>query len=176
MLADIRKLGWASEFNYTDNQNEKTQSMEKCYDFRETYNGCVMENMMGFTLFYDGETNNIATSSEQLNNLNKLYDIKKLEKNWNGYGGLEIDNVVIERAEIFIKNICRQPKMFPTGRNSIQMQYELEDKSYLEFEIYEEKVMCMKVPKRIYKNAVFEKFEDIEIKKLNQIVKEFYER
>lgn len=138
------------------------------------YNNYKISNMRGVTLIYTHISNNIVINMEKLNNLKRLEDIKKLKDGWNGYGSARISNIVIKRAEQVVKEICIQPVIFPTGRNSIQMQYELPDKSYLEFEIYETKVISMKVPKRVYKDAVFEKFTDIDMERMNKIVKEFY--
>lgn len=111
---------------------------------------------------------------KQLENLNRLYDIQRLDANWNGYERKPISQITVEIAENIIKNICIQPLIFPTGRNSIQMQYELADRSYLEFEIFEEKIVCMEVPKRIYERASFEVFTDVDIRRINEIIEEFY--
>ena len=56
------------------------------------------------------------------------------------------------------------------------MQYELEDRSYLEFEIFEEKIICMKVPKRVYAKASVEIMRTLDMDIINTIVKEFYGR
>ena len=67
-----------------------------------------------------------------------------------------------------------QPQIFPTGRQSIQLQYELADRSYLEFEIFEEKVSCLEVPKRRYSDARTFEFPISETQRIKEIVKEFY--
>ena len=113
---------------------------------------------------------------EQLKNLDKLYDIRQLKEDWNGYGSKAISEAVINMPEIIVKNISNQPTIYPTGRASIQMQYELNDRSYLEFEIFEEKIVCMKVPQRIYAKASFEIMKGVDMELINKIVKEFYER
>lgn len=63
-------------------------------------------------------------------NLERLWEISRLEENWNGYGAKPISQIILDRAEIIIRNVSVQPEIFPTGRGSIQMQYELPDKSY----------------------------------------------
>lgn len=141
---------------------------------KNLFNGYVASNMRGITFFYNYVTKNTVTNLEQSDNLDRLNNIKNLEEGWNGHGSSAISDIVIERAKKFITYIVKQPLMFPTGRDSIQMQYELKDKSYLEFEIYKTKVMCMFVPKRIYQEAEFKEFTDIEMDRFNQIVKEFY--
>ena len=110
---------------------------------------------------------------KQIKNLNRLSDIKCLEKDWNGYEAEPIDKIIIDKAEYIIKNICIQPQIFPTGRGSIQLQYEHEDKSYLEFEIFADKIVCMQVPKKDYEKASFKELNDADIKMINQIIKQF---
>lgn len=130
--------------------------------------------MKGMTFLYNSQTGNSAVSRDQLTNMDRLSYIEQFPDDWNGYGGRRIDPQVIEKCREIIKGICIQPVVFPTGRRTIQLQYELKDKSYLEFEIYTDKIVCMQVPQRVYTNAVFETFIEININKINQIVKEFY--
>lgn len=133
-------------------------------------------NMRGITLFYNNKTGNTAMNIDQLRNLDKLYEIRQLKEDWNGYGSKAIREVVLAMSEVIIKNICNQPIIYPTGRASIQMQYELDDRSYLEFEVFEEKIVCMKVPQRIYSKASFEVMKSVDMELINKIVKEFYGR
>lgn len=132
--------------------------------------------MRGFRLLYNNKTGSTAMNLEQLRNLDKLYDISQLKENWNGYGSKPISKIVMDYSEIIIKNVCSQPTIYATGRDSIQMQYELNDRSYLEFEVFQEKIVCMKVPQRIYKKASFEIMKDVDMQLINKIIKEFYGR
>lgn len=165
-----RRLQYMYSQNLADNIIEKigAKFLRRTYDNSEN-------NMCGVTLLYNNITGSTAMNLEQLRNLDKLYDIRHLKEDWNGYGSKCISESVIEMSEFIIKNIYNQPQMYPTGRSSIQMQFELEDRSYLEFEIFEEKVVCMKVPQRIYKNASFEVMHGVNMELINKIVKEFYE-
>lgn len=139
------------------------------------FNKKAITNRQGVTLLFNYNTGNTASDIRQLHNMDMLYHIRNLDDGWNGYGSERINDKVIDIAENIIKNIYIQPSVYPTGRNSIQMQYELEDRSYLEFEIFEEKIVCMEVPKRIYSDAVFRKINGADMEKINEIVKEFYE-
>ncbi len=127
-----------------------------------------------FVFYYDGRTGDCIDDKKKFDNLEKLYNIEHLEQDWNGYGSKQIPRTVIIQSRNFIKNILIQPIIFPTGRQSIHMQYELEDKSYLEFEIFSDKITCMKVPKRIYSQATFEVFNKMDMGKFNKIIEEFY--
>lgn len=149
-------------------------SSERINDSCDTYNGFKATNMRGVTLPYYFRMEKISMDVDRQNNLNKINDIRHLKKDWNGYGAQEISFQVIKMSEEIIKSVCVQPVIFPTGRNSIQMQYELEDKSYLEFEVFEKKIVCMKVPRRIYEEATFQELNFSDMMRINQIVKEFY--
>ena len=69
---------------------------------------------------------------------------------------------MISIVKNILENIVEQPEIFPTANNSIQMEYELIDNSYLEFEIFEDKIICLEVPN--------------DIKIINNIVNNFFER
>ena len=116
------------------------------------------------------------TNMPKAQNLFRLDQIAKLEDNWNGYGSKAFSKELVEKCKDIISALELQPKIFPTGRQSIQFQYELEDRSYLEFEIFGGKISCLEVPKRRYSDARTFEFPISEIKRVKEIVKEFYER
>ena len=77
-------------------------------------------------------------------NLGKILDISKLEDDWNGYGAKKISNKVINLALCIVQKLSYQPSnIYPVATNSIQFEYELDDKSYLEFDIFEDKVSLL---------------------------------
>lgn len=112
----------------------------------------------------------------KVQNLTHLDQIATLKDNWNGYDAKAFSKELVEKCKDIISALELQPKIFPTGRQSIQFQYELEDRSYLEFEIFEKEILCLEVPKRIYSNAQTSKFPISEITKVKEIVKKFYEQ
>ena len=107
-------------------------------------------------------------------NFHRLDEIAKLEEDWNGYGAKVFSQDLINKCKNIINDLEVQPYIFPTNRKSIQFQYELEDRSYLEFEIFEENISCLEVPKRIYSNACTYEFSISELKRIKEIVKKFY--
>lgn len=109
-------------------------------------------------------------------NLIYLDQIASLKENWNAYGAKSFSVSLIETCKTLLNVLEPQPEIFPTGRGSIQFQYELEDGSYLEFEIFEKKVLCLEIPRRIYSNARFIQLSISEITKIKEIVKRFYEK
>ena len=96
-------------------------------------------------------------------NLIKLEDISKLKYNWNGYGAKPIPWKIIDRVKKVIIKLGnnKQPEIFPTGRETIQIQYEYKRKR-LYFELEND----MSIPKAEESREVYMEFEffDGEIK------------
>lgn len=65
-----------------------------------------------------------------------LEKFRNYEENWNGYGAPKFADSLINDVESILLGIRRTPKIFPTGRHSIQFEYEKQNGDYLEFEIY----------------------------------------
>ena len=80
---------------------------------------------------------------ELLKGLNLIEGYRLLENNWNGYDAPKIDESIISKAKEIIRNISLVPDIFPTGRNSIQFEFEKKNGDYLEFEIYKNKISCL---------------------------------
>ena len=85
-----------------------------------------------------------------------------------------VSHKVFENTLDIVLNVIRQPEIFKTYENSVNLQYELKDKSYLEFEVFDDRITCMIVPKRIYDDAYFPDVEMLDIKRINSIIDEFY--
>lgn len=112
---------------------------------------------------------------ELYNNLKKLKEISDLKDNWNDNNAKKFSSELIFVVKNILENIVEQPEIFPTANNSIQMEYELIDNSYLEFEIFEDKIICLEVPQRNYSKHK-EQIIPNDIKIINNIVNNFFER
>lgn len=112
---------------------------------------------------------------ELYNNLKKLKGISDLKDNWNDNNAKKFSPELISIVKNILENIAEQPEIFPTANNSIQMEYELIDNSYLEFEIFEDKIICLEVPQRNY-SKYKEQIIPNDIKIINNIVNNFFER
>lgn len=112
---------------------------------------------------------------ELYNNLKKLKEISDLKDNWNDNNAKKFSPELISIVKNILENIAEQPEIFPTANNSIQMEYELIDNSYLEFEIFEDKIICLEVPQRNY-SKYKEQIIPNDIKIINNIVNNFFER
>lgn len=127
-------------------------------------------------IIYNSRNGMLFVNKDAVINAKKLEEIGKLPYDWNGYRARPFNTALIDKCEKIISVLNHQPQIYPTGRQSIQFQYELEDRSYLEFEIFEEKTMCLYVPKRIYANAEEIKIVDSEVVRIKEIVEDFYGR
>lgn len=72
-------------------------------------------------------------------NLELLNSFKMLKKGWNGYDADPIDIRAIEHATAIVSKLEKQPEIFPTANDSVQIEYSTE-KGYLEFEIFEDHI------------------------------------
>ena len=115
-----------------------------------------------------------AAKDKLTRNLERLNDIAKLESDWNGYGAAPFTQELIAEARKIIMNLTEQPDLSPTGRKSIQLEYELPDKSYLEFEIFEDKIVAMQVYGIDYDNAQFWDLSPDDVTQVRDIVNKFF--
>lgn len=107
-------------------------------------------------------------------NVKILEEIEKLEDNWNGYNAKPINKKVIENTKELLYKLDKQPEIFPTGRETIQIEYKLDSDSHLEFEIFPNEIKMMHLPKGDYKNAKFTKFKIEDVERINKLIKRFY--
>lgn len=127
-------------------------------------------------LFYNSRSGLLSMKPDVIKSLERLKDIGNLEQDWNGYGAKPFSDTLIDKCEKIVSLLPVQPSIYPTGRNSIQFQYELSDRSYLEFEIFEKRTMCLQVPKRIYSEAKEMELKEAEDAQIKEIVENFYGR
>ena len=86
-----------------------------------------------------------------------------------------VSEKVIDNTLGVVFHLIRQPEIFKTGRNSLNLQFELADRSYMELEVFENKVECMVVPKRVYEEAQFPEVSLDNMEQINNIVRDFYD-
>ena len=104
-------------------------------------------------------------------NLILVNSLREFKENWNGYDGKGFTKELCDFSADIIKKLDEkdQPKVFPTGRESIQFEYEKENGEYLEFEIYSSKRIEMF---RVLENCV-EIEKTIELDELTNTIKDF---
>ena len=98
----------------------------------ETFNGSGYNTA---TSTYEGP----IEASNLLSVYRKLDNIRDLGDNWNLDGARPIGNSIIELIRRMIPKLVILPEIFPTGRSTIQLEYDGDDDAYLEIEIMNEK-------------------------------------
>lgn len=115
-----------------------------------------------------------AMVSKMNKNLIAINNLRKFEENWNGYGAKGFSSELCDFVEELIKSLDEnfQPKLFPTGRESIQIEYEKENGEYLEIEIFSsEQIQLFQIlesGEEIEKEISFEEIERL-VKAFNGI-------
>lgn len=117
--------------------------------------------------------NSFVITDKLMRNLERLNDIARLESNWDGYGAVSFSDELVAEVRHIILNLREQPEIFPTGRESIQLEYHLPDESYLEFEVFKGHIAVMQVEQTDYDNAQFWDFTSVDTWQIQQIVAKF---
>lgn len=125
----------------------------------------------------NSDTQKLSKSEHQKNimlsqSLRSINEIKELKKNWNGNDTEPFSSELISLITKITENLVVQPMIFPTGRNSIQLDYENDKNDYLEFEIFENSEKAkMFFLNHDDKNGT----KHVDFDKMNNIIREFYE-
>lgn len=117
-----------------------------------------------------GFKSNYLQMYEKLRNKIKLNYIKSLQNDWDGYGSESFSETLIIKSKDIIEKLDKQPELFPTGVQSISMEYLDIPERYLEFEIFEEYIKVCKV------SDIEEEYilDDDNINTINRLVNDFY--
>lgn len=124
----------------------------------------------GFVGLY---TNNVIDLMK-VENISKIKKMALFSEDWNGTGGSAFSQGAIALFESIIEMLDKQPQIAPTGRNSLLMQYELDDKSLLAFEVSEKRTEKVCIPKGNYAMAQVEIFTENVGQQIRESVKRFY--
>jgi hypothetical protein len=136
------------------------------------------ENNSRSSLFQSDFVGNRGINDEKIiqtyKNILRIRSFEKLESNWNFRGASKFDVDLLEKCEFILKNLSKQPEVFPTGRNSVQFEWEEKNGNYLEFEIYQNKIVCLFEKGRESKEFDLENCAK-QWKEMNELISEFYE-
>lgn len=114
----------------------------------------------------------IEINEEKIFNLAKLESIASLQDNWNGNGAKSISRDLIARVKKWIPFLERQPEIFPTACDTLQLEYEKEDGGHLEIEVSENQqaeIFCVNSD-----GTEKERFVQADPETINKVVREFY--
>lgn len=117
---------------------------------------------------------NSAIDLMKVKNLDKLNKMAQFDENWNGTGAKAFSPNAIFLFRTIIEKLDKQPEIAPTGRNSLLMQYELDDKSLLAFEVSENKTEKVYIPRGDYSKAEVEMLTENMVQKIKESVEDFY--
>lgn len=157
LLEDFKRLAATAMALKDDEVDEKI--LDKCKSFSKTKEYTEMKQ----ELIYRKE------------NLHKIEQMALFEENWNGNGGEKFTPEAIVYFKNIIQKLDKQPDIAPTGRNSLFIQYELNN-NILAFEIAINKTEKVYVPNEDYSHAQVEQFDTNVISKIQDSVKNFYEQ
>lgn len=110
----------------------------------------------------------------KIKNLEIIEKMLMLNDNWNGTGGRKFSRDSILFFKNIIEKIEKQPAIAPTGRNSLLMQYELDDKSLLAFEVSLNRTEKVYLPGGDFSMAQVEVFTEHVEQKIRESVERFY--
>jgi len=91
------------------------------------YNGNIILTWEGISIM----------TSKMAESLSRIDQIGALENNWNGNGAAAFSKEILAKTRELVSLLSEQPTILPTGRDSIQLEYEKQNGDYLEFELFE---------------------------------------
>ena len=139
LVCTILVFGNSSNVIFNENSFEQNVVHERqsnnLYESFTAVTG-ISYDLPGYT-FNNMETymESIFMDNEKINNIEKLDQIAKLEDDWDGEGARSFSNVLIQNVKNILMSLKYQPEVFPTACDTIQIEYERENGSYLEIEI-----------------------------------------
>lgn len=152
--------------------NDITQPLTESISFSHSIN--VASNRESFEQIRDKNISiyeNIDIPLQPLleENLNTLHQISELEDNWDNEGAQSFEKDLIKKVVHLVETIRFQPQIFPTARDSIQLEYDKKNGDYLEFEIFKNSA------KMFFCSHGGEHYEkDIDITLIGKMVADFY--
>ncbi len=100
----------------------------------------------------------------------KIDSFRTLKENWNQNNAEPFDEKLLDIVQEITDNLTQLPKVFPTARQTIQLEFEKENGDYLEFEIGLENTMLL----TIVNDKETEKTVRSDFKLFNEIIDKFY--
>lgn len=143
------------------------QSLSDMYTVSTDTAKWKMYNSRNINLYLDGVS---AMDVNLLHSYQKISEIRCLEDNWNGNGAPGFSSQLLDSVLSIVEKLTRQPSIFPTARESIQLEYENNVGDYLEFELFE----GGRLKKFFYSHDGKMITEDIPVEMIYEVVNNFY--
>lgn len=77
---------------------------------------------------------------KKVKNIQLLEEYRLLEADWNGYGAPPLSGELVDKCIGIVKELKVQPDVYPTGRDSIHFEYDVENGGYMEFELFLDRI------------------------------------
>ena len=90
---------------------------------------------------------NIFSLRDLMNNIDKVTSFLELPVNWNENGAGQFSQNLIDKTINILHRLNYQPEIFPTGSNSIILEYNKSDGRYLGIEVSENQNIIFTAPK-----------------------------
>lgn len=150
----------------------QSTSVEVCktYTYRNGMNYALSGYNIKETL--SSSVDSVIMNKEKIYNLKKLDKIIKLEDGWNGKSAKAFEKDFISKVRKIITALELQPELFPTACNSIQIEYEKEDGSYLEIELNSKDIWEVFEIDKVGEEKYYQISSDVET--LIKVVDSFY--
>jgi len=112
------------------------------------------------------------------NLLNDIEIFSKFKSGWNGYDAVPFDESVLKKAKDFLikrfkKLSYSNLEIFPTGRNSVQIEFVNKKNDEMEIEIFKEKYIYLIEFNNSEKEFCYKEEEIFEEEKIEKIIDEF---
>lgn len=133
----------------------------------------VVTEKTPFNVLSQGEISVFSTSENYRriqDSIKRISEISALPNNWDGDGAAAFSSSIIDFVKKLIFTLSVQPDIFPTLRNSIQLEYENVKNEYLEFEVFEDHIKSF-----FYDHKDRSIVKEIRAEEVNAIVNDFYE-
>lgn len=103
-------------------------------------------------------------------NLKKIDAFKELEQNWNQNNAEPFSETLLDNVAETLLHLIVQPKVFPTARQTIQLEFEKDNGDYLEFEVGVNSTNYLKITGDVEQEEVIA--SDFTL--FNKMIKDFY--
>jgi len=157
-----------SSFNILPNQNKPVDTKYRLFPLSETNTSW---DPLGYIIQKVVDTYSLLSITKGVQVLlSKIQSFSELQHNWNGYNASPISKSVISRTiPIILSSTEHKPLIYPTGRQSIQLEFYHNNNS-LEIEIDETEIGLVCFNEKIFR---YEK-ENLTEKELQQEITNFY--
>lgn len=115
----------------------------------------------------------IDQQSKKIKNFEIIEGFQNLKDNWDGEGAKAFNTEHLEKIKKILErpDLVRQPDIFPTFRESIQLEYEKGNGDYLEIEVFFDEIHML-----LQKNDSEEETELTDINSIVTMIINFYDQ